>query len=234
MQKESAAEIELNLKKKARRRLVGAIALVVLMLLILPFALKDRAAVTSDENVKIIMGTESVTLPAEHNQTPIVSDFDSNVVPSDEAQVTQPVELPPVSENATATTVKSEPQQPANVPETSTVEQEPIDPEAAPAKTELKVAEDKPVDPPKDTVAPVKDKKGTFFVQVGVFSDPANVKKLEMKLTDLGFQAKTEKISTPKGEKIRLKTQTFKSRNDAATALEKIKDAGLTGMVVSQ
>jgi DedD protein len=240
MQKESAAEIELNLKKKARRRLVGAIALVILMLAILPFALKDRAAIPSDEDVKITMGNESVTLPTAQSESHVESGFDSSVVPSEEATVSQPVELPASAENSASQAVKSEPKQEpsTNITEASTSENNSSDPEAAPVAQEAKKVEEKPqekpVELPKAEVEQIKDKKGTFFVQVGVFSDPANVKKLEQKLADLGFQAKTEKVSTPKGEKIRLKTHTFKSRKEAADALEKIKDAGLTGMVVSQ
>ena len=58
MQKDSAADIELNLKKKARRRLVGAIALVILMIIVLPLLLEDRSAVVSHEDVKISIQNE--------------------------------------------------------------------------------------------------------------------------------------------------------------------------------
>ena len=71
-------------------------------------------------------------------------------------------------------------------------------------------------------------------MQIGVFSDAANVKQLQAKLSDLGYKSQTEKIDTDKGKKIRLRTQVFGDRNEAAIALENIKDAGLTGMVVSQ
>jgi len=57
---------------------------------------------------------------------------------------------------------------------------------------------------------------------------------LQGKLSDLGYKSQTEKIDTEKGKKIRLRTQLFGDRNEAAIALENIKDAGLTGMVVSQ
>ena len=46
---------ELGLKKRARRRLVGAIALVVLMMIILPIILQDRAAITPKEAITITM-----------------------------------------------------------------------------------------------------------------------------------------------------------------------------------
>lgn len=45
----------LNLKKRARRRLVGAIALVLLMVIVLPQVLQDRVAMSQHENIKITM-----------------------------------------------------------------------------------------------------------------------------------------------------------------------------------
>ncbi len=52
---------------------------------------------------------------------------------------------------------------------------------------------------------PVESKK--FYVQVGVFSDAGNVKRLQAKLGELGYSSVTEKVNTPAGQKIRLKTQ---------------------------
>ena len=193
MQRESVSDLELNLKKRARRRLVGAIALVLLMIIVLPIILKDRAAITPAEKV-------TITLPSEQSQT-APSDFDSSIVPAEPATaVIEDVEPKPAAEPA---------------PE---VISEPIAETAAPIK-----------EAPAKVTASQK-----FYVQVGVFSDAANVKQLQTKLSDLGYKSQTEKISTDKGQKIRLRTQVFGDRNEAAIALENIKDAGLTGMVVSQ
>jgi DedD protein len=200
MHREPAGEQELNLKKRARRRLVGAIALVLLMMIVLPMILKDRAATTPTEKV-------TITLPNDQTQA-APSDFDSSIVPAEPAQAAQDV----VDETA---------------PEPA---REPI---AEPAPEVV-------VEPDTEAAAPVKEAPAKaisdqkFYVQVGVFSDVANVKQLQIKLSDLGYKSQTEKISTDKGQKIRLRTQTFGDRNEAAIALENIKDAGLTGMVVSQ
>ncbi len=195
MQREPAGEQELNLKKRARRRLVGAIALVLLMVIVLPMILKDRAASTPAEKI-------TITLPSDQTQT-TPSDFDSNIVPAEPVQA-----LPEVIDET---------------------EQSP--------EVSADVGTDAPT-PAKQTLAkqtPVKEAAAQkFYVQVGVFSDAANVKQLQTKLGDLGYKSQTEKISTDKGQKIRLRTQIFADRNEAAIALENIKDAGLTGMVVSQ
>jgi DedD protein len=192
MQRAPASDQELNLKKRARRRLVGAIALVLLMVIVLPMILKDRAATQPQDKITITLsGEQAAVTPAEP------SDFDSSIVPTEPVATAQPE----VAEPEVATP----------------------DPEAPAAKP------DAPALP-----KPAAEVKNKFYVQIGVFSDAANVKQLQSKLNDLGYKSQTEKINTDKGTKIRLKTVTFGDRNEAAIALENIKDAGLTGMVVSQ
>jgi DedD protein len=198
MQKDAPNDQELILKKRARRRLVGAIALVLLMIIVLPMILKDRAVTEPAEEVTITLSNQSQSL----EQLPAETDFDSNVVPAE----IPPSEAQPLAEGSV--------NQPQDIPEALP------EPKTAPAKP--KSEEKKAVVNPQ------------FYVQIGVFSDAANVKQLQAKLSDLGYASQTEKIDTAKGKKIRLRTHLLGERNDAAIALQNIKDAGLTGMVVSQ
>ena len=210
MQKTPSIDQELNLKKRARRRLVGAIALVLLMVIVLPMILKDRSASQPQDKITITLPNEQVQAEA--------SDFDSNIVPT-EPSITA---LPEATEPAVA------------APETEAATP---DPEASANKTLPAAKPEEPNAPAAPPVATVKSNaevKHQFHVQIGVFSDPDNVKQLQSKLSDLGYKSQTEKIDTDKGKKIRLRTQVFGDRNEAAIALENIKDAGLTGMVVSQ
>ena len=200
MQKAPASDQELNLKKRARRRLVGAIALVLLMVIVLPMILKDRSATQPQDKV-------TITLPSEQVQEE-ASDFDSNIVPTEPAITTSPEVAEPDGEAATP------------------------DPEASASKTLPAAKPEAPTSTPTVKSSLETDRK--YHVQIGVFSDAANVKQLQAKLSDLGYKSQTEKIDTDKGKKIRLRTQVFGDRNEAAIALEIIKDAGLTGMVVSQ
>lgn len=222
MQKDSAADIELNLKKKARRRLVGAIAMVILMVILLPILLKDRTAAVSQDDVKISIQHEE-TAAAETFAPAAPTDFDSNVVPDEKTPLEKAPEI-------SAPQVKQA--EPASAPAAAKPEVVQDDPEAA--KPQAPAKPTKPTEVPKGNAAKDNAAKGQFFVQIGVFSEMANVKQLQSKLTSLGYQSKIEKISTPKGEKIRLRSQVFDSRNEAAIALQNIKEAGLTGMVVSQ
>lgn len=73
----------------------------------------------------------------------------------------------------------------------------------------------------------------SFTVQVGVYSDAANVNRLQQQLKQAGFATRTEKVETPKGESLRLKAGNFNSRQEAVAALVKIKEIGLSGIVIS-
>lgn len=195
---------ELQFKKQARRRLVGAIALVLLMVTILPMILDDRASDAPQQDIEI-------TIPGQEN-----SDFTSKIVPLDpeETSDTQ-VALMPEEANPVQ---KAEPARTESLPKPSTN----AEPEAKSAPAEQKAAEPQPV----------KAEQGPFYVQIGVYSDAGNVKKLQDQLKTQGYESFVEKIETSKGEKIRLRAGPFSSRLQAEGALAKIKDSGLTGMVV--
>jgi DedD protein len=204
----------LSFKKRARRRLVGAIALVLLMVVILPMMLEDRENTVQEEDVEIIMPTQTTELETpDMTEAVEAEDVEELIIQVPEEEEREVVALPKV--------------------------------ETEKKKTETKKAVESVQ---KKNVANVEDKKATakkpstaqdvsndkYYVQIGVFSNPENIKKLQIKLDDLGYKSLTEKITTDTGVKTRLRTETFIGRNEAAIALENIKDAGLAGMVVSQ
>jgi DedD protein len=109
---------------------------------------------------------------------------------------------------------------------------------AEPKTIDSKVLTTKPsvakiVDSKIDNVKVPQKKEGAFSIQVGVYSDPANVKQLQAKLKQTGFSSHTQKITTPKGEKIRLRAGSFASRQEANAAVPKLQKIGLSAMVVS-
>ena len=209
---DSSIDLELQLKKRARRRLVGAIALVLLMIIVLPMVLHDRSADQPRQEV-------TITIPSEvnNNAAKKVESASNHVA---EQLVPKPLD--------NSTTIGNETQQ-TSILDTGTNQ---INSENKPIE---KKAEDKTQADSANVVQSVVSATNTkFYVQIGVFSDADNVKKLQAKLSGLGYQTQTEKISTDKGEKIRLRTTTFKDRSEAAIALENIKSSGLAGIVVSQ
>lgn len=244
---------ELQFKKRARRRLVGAIALVLLMVTILPMVLDDRAAKAPQQEI-------SISIPSQDG-----SEFTSKVVPVapqaqleqstvNEPQPMQPPPAPIVSNNSqppklespvkvvTPTAPVVQPQEQAAKPATKEVapveiKKPQIDAvkndivTSSPAPVETKAVETKSTEKVTKEVKPAA--ANGFSVQIGVFSDVENVKKLQQQLSAKGYKSFTEKLQTSKGEKIRLRAGPFKTREDATAAAGKIKEGGLAAMVVS-
>jgi DedD protein len=215
-------EQELILKKRARRRLVGAIALVLLMIIILPQVLQDRALLAQQEPIKITMPV--VTYPVsqeplsqeaagdeQRNTVAIVSD---DKVPEFKEPVTEPIAIK-TPENKPTKDVDNKNQMTAAI---------------AP-QAEKKVAVKVPEASKAPSQVAIKPQE-SFTVQVGVYSDIDNVKRLQEQLKQAGFSTHTEKVKTPKGDSLRLKAGNFNSREDAVAALAKIKAIGLSGIVI--
>lgn len=209
----------LSFKKRARRRLVGAVALVLLMVIILPMVLEDREKSSQQEDIEIVMPNEQssdIDTFTDDEVQMNADNEDSLVQPPEieETVIDEVVALP----KPTSIPEKQAPKEVAKIEQKQKVEQ-----------TESKKTAAEKTDSPKD--ASVSNK---YYVQIGVFSDPSNIEKLQAKLNDLGYKSLTEKITTDTGVKTRLRTDSFNGRNEAAIALENIKDAGLAGMVVNQ
>lgn len=214
-------EQELILKKRARRRLVGAVALVLLMIVILPQVLQDRALLAQQEPIKITMPV--IARPATQqvvSQEPIV------VEPQSSAEYIAEDKVPdfkePVSEPVAAKKIESKPAKEADNKSQMNAAIVPQAEKKVAVKTEASKVE---------TQAPAKTQE-SFAVQVGVYSDVDNVKRLQEQLKQAGFTTRTEKIKTPKGDSLRLKAGIFNSREDAVAALTKIKAIGLSGIVI--
>lgn len=219
-------EQALILKKRARRRLVGAIALVLLMIIVLPRILQDRATQTTQESIKITMpeqpGTSwetQTSAVAQTENTSAVTELSSEAeIENLAAQQAEPEIQAPVVQTQEA---KSVPEKTVVIkPAPATANKSAVKPESNLAKIEPEAGE------------PAKG-GNSFTVQVGVFSDAANVKQLQQKLKQAGFDSYTEQISTTNGQKIRLRAGKFSSRQQASDALNTIKSAGLSGMVIS-
>lgn len=224
MATDQLSDQEIQFKKRARRRLVGAIALVLLMITVLPMVLDDRAVKTPQQEIAITIPSQdsgdftSKIVPVDSNPASSKQP-EANTKPEPAVPLAQPLEKSQVPRVQSSKTLAVKP-----VSESHTAAVEPR-PGASEPKKEIRI---KATEAEKSMV-----KAGSFSVQIGVFSDAANVKKMQQKLQDQGYKSYTEKLSTPNGEKIRLRAGPFASKSDAQDALSKIKDAGLSGMLVS-
>ncbi len=254
MPPDNVNEQEIQFKKRARRRLVGAIALVLLMITILPMVLDDHSSKPPQQEIAITIPSQdgeftSKIVPIAPEVTPVEQPSPNNPqvieTPVDQTTLAKPETTKPEAPAKTemdspvslTTTEAAKPTKPEPVVSKSQPVKEPVKKEvlvkAAPAKvvpektSPAKVADDK-------AVKPVSiEKPGTFSLQIGVFSDAANVKQLQQKLTSQNLKSYTEKLATPTGDKIRLRAGPFTTKAEADKAFSKAKEVGLVGMIVA-
>ena len=212
---QSQSDQELQFKKRARRRLVGAVALVLLMIIVLPMILQDRTAKAPKQDVVVSIPSQDQGLEPEVAPAPI--------------QQVSP-EPAPVATEQNATENK-----PAQASAPGVANDKPAAPDEAPKQESPKTPAPKIETPKPEPVkaeakAPVS---GNYFVQIGVFSDPDNVRQMQDKLSAKGLKTRAELIDTAKGKKTRLRVGPFADKKEAEAALEKAKSLNLTGMIVS-
>ncbi len=237
---QSQSEQELQFKKRARRRLVGAIGLVLLMITILPLLLKDKTEQAASKDILISIPSQDAQLnnqsiEEKHNQENSASL--ANTQPQDAAVSNPNSNDKPLEEakSAVLPTVESA----APVAQSDKVAAKPIEAQAVSEnqKNQKQKEDTKPqsIDASNkaDELAPIATPVvEIYFVQIGIFSDPENVKQMQSKLSTKGLKSSTELIDTAKGKKTRLRVGAFTSRKDAESALLKVKTLGLAGMVI--
>jgi DedD protein len=169
---------ELQLKKRARRRLVGAIALVLAVVVFLPMILDNEPKPLSEDiaiNIPPIPQPDAAApLPAPEPPPP--------------PRVSEPPAPPPASAPAPGTETRTQTQ-------TQTVR-------PAPGATAAREG---------------------YVVQLGAFSNPANARQLLEKLRENRFSAYTEVVSTPNGERTRVRVGPYPSRDTAEQARERLR-----------
>jgi DedD protein len=196
----------LQLKRRARRRLVGAIALVTFAVIILPLILDKEPGPAGPPL--------SVQIPSQES-----GGFNTRVVPPAPVAPAAPapekkVEIAPAKPEA--------PVQAAITPA----------PKAEPAAVgEAAKAPDKT-----DTaIAPAAPSDQAWIVSLDAFAEQKNVKQLRAKLSAAGVKSYTEAVKTGKGELTRVRAGPFATMEAAEKARAKLNAMGLRpGAVASR
>lgn len=207
---QSQDEQEIQFKKRARRRLVGSVALVLFMIVALPMVLEDRSAQTPKTPV-------AISIPSQDGEAFVPKD--EPIAPAPEPQVQpEPVQVAPepvVAAPEPAPVLEEKPKQEALKKE---AEVKPVKVEAKPEPVKT---------PKKEEKKPIPEKvSGNYFIQIGVFSDPEKVKQMQAKLSGAGLKSNVDLIDTPKGQKSRLRAGPYSNKSDAEDKLAKVKSLG--------
>lgn len=219
-EKTAAPDSDLQLKKRARRRLVGAIALALLAAIVLPMVM-DHEPRPTQQDIQVRIPSQdagsftSRVLPGAPTATPLP--------PLAEAKRPEPIsepELkdaePPVPKPELKLEAKPEPK-PAAKPDAKSAET---------LRAEQILAGG---DAPKAETPKSDSVNGQWVLQLGAYAEQGNVKVLQGKIKELGYPSYTEKVSTPQGERIRVRAGPFSSKAAAEKAQSRLKQIGAGG-----
>lgn len=245
-------DAQLPLKKRARRRLVGAVALAVLAAVVLPMVM-DQSPQSPVQDVQ-------VRIPGQEPATPFnpraLTSRNAESAGEAEKSAAKPAE-PAVEKPADKPVAKAAEKAPEKLPEKSVEKPAEKAPEKAAAKVAEKAAEKAPEKsvekaagrngeearraaailagkPAAPDVKPPSAASGEFVILIGAFANPANVKQLQTKLGELGIKVYTEVLESPQGNKTRVRAGPFPNRDAADKALEKMKRIGVNGVVAAK
>ena len=219
---QEAAQDVTTLQKRGRRRLVGAIALVLLAVIILPMVFDPEprpnaplvsVRIPSEEGSKFT--PKAAAKPSEPEPRPADKKAEDKV-PEPAPAVAPAPEPPPAPEPAKAA------EAPAPKPASKAV---PKPFEKTVVKAVEKPAEKAPEKPASAAAAAGGEK---FMVQVGAFASPEKVKEITGQLKEAKLPHYTETVATAKGEVTRVRLGPFSSKDAAEKAREKARALGLT------
>ncbi|ODV12948.1 MAG: hypothetical protein ABT22_05045 [Thiobacillus sp. SCN 64-317] len=209
---------ENDLKRLARRRLIGAVALTLLAVILLPLLLENEPPPTSALSVHMAAApapapgqtaapVAAVAPPALSAPAPEPARPAARVEP--ESVKPEPAEVQPVKpEPAAAQPAKPQPAKP-----------QPAKPQPAPHLVATPAPHDKPA------VA-----GETFVVQLAALSDGAKARELKARAALAGLPAYTDTV----GNLTRVRVGPFPTREAATTAAVRLAENGMAGQVLAK
>ena len=232
--REAAVDPVLPEKKRARRRLVGAIALVLAAVIGLPMILDSEPKPLGDDINIQIPSKETSALPSK------------SAVVQKTSQATVAASLNPEEEVLETATPKAE----VKVAEPEKKSQPPVvkadSPEAKAAAAKAAVTVPATAKPEhagdavrakailegKATPAAAPKASGKLVLQVAALASQDKVNELQKKLQGAGLKSYTQKVATESGERIRVRIGPFANAAEAEKARAKLDKIGLTAKLI--
>ncbi|MBZ0094701.1 MAG: SPOR domain-containing protein [Sulfuricella sp.] len=207
---------EAQLRRRARRRLIGAVTLVTVMVVVLPMVL-DGESRQSGQDI-------AINIPSPGSS----GDFASRSVPVQAESA--PASPPPQAEQAQAPAEAQTP--PARAEELAQAPAAAASAEPAPAAKE-------PAPQPKhqdekSAAATSGQENVPYVIQLGAFANQANAKERQSRLAALKVKFYTETVKTPSGDKLRVRAGPYATRQEAERVQAKLKAAGIQDGVVAE
>lgn len=236
---------EIQIKQRARRRLIGAVTLVTGMVVFLPMVL--------DNEPKPVAEDIAINIPSQDAKIGSGAPQKIGIPEIAAPEIVAPKSAVALAEQPAASLV-----QPVVAPSGQTpkaaLNNQPELVKAAPPKAEKPAADSAKHAPPKETrnasaaekpKPPVKAHEskptetpaaaqGNFIVRLGAFSKPENAKQLKAKVAALGIHSYTEILKSAAGDKTLVRAGPYATRKEAETARDRLKAGDVVGDVVSK
>ena len=201
---------ELQLRRRARRRLIGAIVLVTAVVVILPMVLDSEPRPSGQPISVQIPSPDSGGFAPKLAPPPAAPQPKEPAVP---AQPAKPVEDPPK--------IAAAPVPPPT--------EAPVPVAAAPKQAPEPAAKPKPKPKPKPPA-----KGGQYVVQVIALADAGKAQQMQQQIAGAGIKSYTEVVKTAKGDVTRVRAGPFSSRGAAEKAREQLKGLGMNGNITTK
>lgn len=206
MAKQMTSE-ELNIKRLSRRRLIGAVALVLFVVILLPIVFDSEPEPAANNGIEL-------RIP------------DKDKAPEFQPQIDLPAMDKMASEVEAASAVASE-STAASAPVAAVV-LTPVEKPAAPAASKPNPEAKSKVES-KPAAKPQAVPKSGWAVQVGAFANADTAKNMQARLSKQGYHAYTEKA----GNVTRVRVGSYPTREAAEKVQGKLEKQGMTPDVVS-
>lgn len=202
-QEEEPIDPMLPEKKRARRRLIGATALVLAAVIGLPMIFDSEPKPLTDDIAIQIPSRDKSGAPVSSERAPAAD------LPPESPRVAPPVaaELVPSDKLPAAEAIKPLPEKPAE-------------------KSAERQAEKTPDKPSSE-----KAKSPHFVIQVAAVANKAKADELQNRLKQAGIKSYSQKVSTKDGERYRIRVGPFGTREEADKMRTRLAKMGLSAAV---
>jgi DedD protein len=238
-------------KKRARRRLVGAIALALGVAIGLPMILdSEPKPLASDIEIRIpskdkpAAAGRAASASSSRVAASVSLDQSEEIVtmPAKPAAVAAALPAAGASPVKAEAALKTEARHEAKVAETKPAPREVKTVEARPADRHEAKAGDKPARPASEAVRALSILEGKpvpqeatgarYVVQVAALANQDKIDELQGKLKNAGIKFYAQKVPTPAGDRTRIRVGPFASREEAEKMRARLVKAGLNGTLV--
>ena len=230
------------LKKRARRRLVGAVTFASVVAVVLPMVMDHQPRQGVDEVEIRIPGQDEKPFAPKFAVTPVEKAAPKVTEPPADSKAPAPAESAPAAVPVVPTAKVVE------MPKEKTAEKPPAKGSEKTEKTAPRPekAAEKPAAAESTAEArraaailagqgatpdAAPAKSGEFVILIGAFANEENVRNLRAKLAEKNVKTYVEALDTPGGKKTRVRAGPFGNREAAEKALEKMKQVGVSGVI---